>query len=109
MDTLRRSRTFTAVLTASCEVHIHEEAQVFVHDFYLSLTLQFMKICQRTVRFFMWVLIFQSLSDCSGTEPEDELEADRSLFPVAISTSLPAESCGGDEEDETLSELVDFL
>ena len=43
----------------------------------------------------------------SNTEPKDELEADRSLFPVARSTSLPDESCGDDVEDDPLPELVD--
>ena len=38
----------------------------------------------------------------SGTGPEDELEADRRLFPEAISTSLLNESCRGDVEDDTL-------
>ena len=35
MDTLRRCRTPTVVLTANGEVHTHEEAHVFVHDFNL--------------------------------------------------------------------------
>ena len=39
-------------------------------------------------------------------EPEDELEADRSLFPMAFSTSLLEESCVGDVEDETHPELA---
>ena len=39
LDTLRRSRTRTVVLTASGEVHTIEEAQVFVHD--LFVTVQF--------------------------------------------------------------------
>ena len=43
----------------------------------------------------------------SNTEPEDELEAGRMLFPAAISTSLLHESCDGDVEDETLPELAD--
>ena len=33
MDTVKRSRTPTVVLTANGEVHTHEEAEVFVHDF----------------------------------------------------------------------------
>ena len=45
----------------------------------------------------------------SNTGPEDELDADCSLFPVAVSTSLLDESCGGDVEDDTLPELVDNL
>ena len=32
MDTVKRSRTPTVVLTANGEVHTDEEAQVFVHD-----------------------------------------------------------------------------
>ena len=32
LDTLRRSRTPTVVLTANGEVHTNEEAQVLVHD-----------------------------------------------------------------------------
>ena len=67
MDTLRRSRTFTVVLAASGEVHSHEEAQVFVHDFNLFITLQFMKICQRTVPIFYVTSHFSKfLSDRTG-------------------------------------------
>ena len=40
MDTLRMSRTPTAALTANGEVHTHEEAQVFVHDLNLFVTVQ---------------------------------------------------------------------
>ena len=40
MDTLRRSRTRTVVLTANWEVQTNEEAQVFVHDLDLFLTVQ---------------------------------------------------------------------
>ena len=32
LDTLRRSRKPTVVLTGNAEVHTHEKAQVFVHD-----------------------------------------------------------------------------
>ena len=32
VDTVKRSRTPTVVLTANGEVQTHEEAQVFVHD-----------------------------------------------------------------------------
>ena len=46
-----------------------------------------------------------SLRSVAG--PEDELPADRLLFPEAISTSLLNESCDGDVEDETLPELAD--
>ena len=38
---MKRSRTSTAVLTVNGEVHIHEEAQVFVHDPNLFITVQF--------------------------------------------------------------------
>ena len=38
VDTLRRSRTPTVVLTANGEVHSNEEAQVYVHDLNLFVT-----------------------------------------------------------------------
>ena len=40
MDTVNRSRTFTVVLIAIGEVQFHEEAQVFVHDLNLFVTVQ---------------------------------------------------------------------
>ena len=40
LDTLRRSRNPTVVLTANGEVHTNEEAQVFVHDQNLFVTVQ---------------------------------------------------------------------
>ena len=40
MNTLRRSRNPTVVVTASGEVHTNEEAQVVVHDLNLFLTVQ---------------------------------------------------------------------
>ena len=43
MDTLRRSRTPTVVLTANGEEHTHEEAQVFVHDLNLFVTVQLLE------------------------------------------------------------------
>ena len=43
LDTLRRSRTPTVVLTADGEVHTHEEAQVFVHDLGLFVTVQLLE------------------------------------------------------------------
>ena len=43
----------------------------------------------------------------SNTEPEDELEAGRMLFPAAISTFLLNESFDGDVEDEPLPELAE--
>ena len=39
-DTLRRSRNLRAVLTATGEVQINEESQVFVHDLGLFVTVQ---------------------------------------------------------------------
>ena len=32
MDTVKKSRSPTAVLTSDDEVHTHEEAKVYVHD-----------------------------------------------------------------------------
>ena len=53
-----RSRTPTVVLTAICEVYTHEEAQVFVHDLNLFVTvllleetpevLSLVKLCEHT-------------------------------------------------------------
>ena len=43
MDTVKRSRTPTVVLTVSGEVHTHEEAQVFVHDLNLFVTVQLLE------------------------------------------------------------------
>ena len=40
MDTVKRSRSPTEVLTASGEVQTHDEAQVFVHDLNLFVTVQ---------------------------------------------------------------------
>ena len=40
MDTLRRSRNPTTVVTANGEVETNEEAQVFVHDHDLFVTVQ---------------------------------------------------------------------
>ena len=40
MDTVNRSRTPTVVLIAIGEVQTHEEAQVFVHDLNLFVTVQ---------------------------------------------------------------------
>ena len=40
MDTVKRSRTQTAVLTANGEVQTYEEAQAFVHDLNLFVTVQ---------------------------------------------------------------------
>ena len=40
MGTVKRSRTPTVVLTANGEVHTHEEAQVFVHETNLFVTVQ---------------------------------------------------------------------
>ena len=43
LDTLRRSRTSIVVLIANGEVHTHEEAQVFVHDLNLFVTVQLLE------------------------------------------------------------------
>ena len=43
MDTLRRSRNPTTVVTANGEVEANEEAQVFVHDLELFLTVQLLR------------------------------------------------------------------
>ena len=43
MDTVKRSRTPTVVLTAKGEVHTHEEAQVFVQDLNLFATVQLLE------------------------------------------------------------------
>ena len=40
MNTLRRSRTSTTVMSANGEVQTNEEAQVYVHDLYLFVTVQ---------------------------------------------------------------------
>ena len=40
METLRRSRTPTTVVTANGEVRMKEEAQVCVHDLHLFVTVQ---------------------------------------------------------------------
>ena len=39
-DTLRRSRNPVTVLTAICEVQVNEDAQVYVHDLDLFVTMQ---------------------------------------------------------------------
>ena len=41
--TVKRSRNPTVVLTASGEVHTHEEAQVFVHDLNKFRTVQLLE------------------------------------------------------------------
>ena len=43
LDTLRRSRNPTVVLTANGEVHTNEEAQVFVYDRNPFVTMQFLE------------------------------------------------------------------
>ena len=43
LDTLRRSRNSTVVLTANGEVHTHEEAQVFVHELNQFVTVQLLE------------------------------------------------------------------
>ena len=70
MDTLRRSRTRTMVLTANWEVQTNEEAQVYVHDLGLFVTVQLLeetpavislgKLCKEHGCSYEWV---------SGQEP----------------------------------------
>ena len=43
LETLRRSRTPTVVVTANGEVQTHEEAQVCVHDLGFFLTVQLLE------------------------------------------------------------------
>ena len=43
LETLRRSRKPTVVLTANGEVHTNEEAKVFVHDLNLFVTVQLLE------------------------------------------------------------------
>ena len=43
LDTLRRSRNTTVVLTANGEVHTNEEAQMYVHDLNLFVTVQLLE------------------------------------------------------------------
>ena len=43
MDTLRRSRNPTTVMTANGEVQTNEEAQVYVHDLDLFVTVQLLE------------------------------------------------------------------
>ena len=49
LDLLRRFTNTTVVLTANEEVHTHEEAQVYVHDLNLFVTMQLLdrKILRR--------------------------------------------------------------
>ena len=42
-DALRRSRNSTVVLTANGEVHTNQEAQVYVHDLNLFVTVRFLE------------------------------------------------------------------
>ena len=57
MDTLRRSRTSTVVVTANGEVQTNEEAQVYVHDLGLFVTVQLSEVlslgtlCEKHVYF----------------------------------------------------------
>ena len=65
VDTLRRSRTPTVVLTANGEVHSNEEAQVYVHDLNLFVTVQLLeetlavpslgKLCEDHAYSYEWV------------------------------------------------------
>ena len=53
MGTVKRSRNPTVVLTANGEVHTHEEAQVFVHDLNLFVTVQL--LCEDHGNSYEWV------------------------------------------------------
>ena len=53
MGTVKRSRNPTVVLTANGEVHTHEEAQVFVHDLNLFVTVQL--LCEDHGYSYGWV------------------------------------------------------
>ena len=65
MDTVKRSRTSTVILTVNGEVHIREETQVFVHDLNLFVTVQLFeetsavqslgKLCEDHGYSFEWV------------------------------------------------------
>ena len=65
LDTLRRSRNPTVVLTANGELHTHEDAQVYVHDLNLFVTVQLLedtravlslgKLCEEHGYSFEWV------------------------------------------------------
>ena len=43
MGTVKRSRNPAVMLTANGDVHTHEEAQVFVHDWNQFVTVQLLK------------------------------------------------------------------
>ena len=63
LDTLRRSRNTTVVLTANGEVHTNDEAQVYVRDLNLFVTVQLLEetpavVAWKTLRrprIFLWV------------------------------------------------------
>ena len=70
MGTLRRSRKPTVVLTANGEVDSHEEAQVFVHDLHLFVTVQ---LLEETPAVLSLPHAQQAVSDCTQTRHEAKL------------------------------------
>ena len=51
LETLKRSRTPTTVVTANGEVQMNEEAQVYVHDLHIFVTVargHFLPFCHLT-------------------------------------------------------------
>ena len=67
LDTLRRSMNPSVVLTSNEKVHTHEEAQVYVHDLGLFVTVQllentpavlsFGKLCEELGDTYEWVRV----------------------------------------------------
>ena len=105
LDTLRRSRTPTVVLTANGEVHTNEEAQVYVHDLNLLVTVQFMeetpgvlslgKLCEKTTvgqrRQRRLAFLFLTLGHCSSLNnfgPESEVSSSHRLMSMQSYRSL---------------------
>ena len=43
LETLKRSRTTITVVTANCEVQTNEEAQVYLHDLHIFVTVQLLQ------------------------------------------------------------------
>ena len=88
MDTLRRCRNPTTVATANWEVETNEEAQVFVHDLDLFVTVQLLgetpvvlslgKLCSEHGYSYEWV---------DGQEPH--LTTDGSVISCKKDNSVP--------------------
>ena len=88
MDTLRRSRNPTTVVTANGEVETNEEAQVFVHDLDLLVTVQLLgetpavlslgKLCSEHGYSYEWV---------NGQKPH--LTTDGNVFTCTMDNSVP--------------------